>query len=159
MVNFVIMANRFCKRNAGCPVHNSPHRKFQKCAARVLIRPGFTLLFIIPRTVLLSSIQPEAKTLDFSTTYFRDIFRKSSENLPTTLIQTKAALSSNLVMMSRVINLKKFCFNLMCAYFCNTVLLVGRASKSISHNYKIHHVLSLADKLNGLGLGLDGIRT
>ena len=26
----------------------------------------FTLLFIIPRTVLLSSIQPEAETLDFS---------------------------------------------------------------------------------------------
>ena len=28
----------------------------------------FTLLFIIPRTVLLSSIQPEAESLDFSTT-------------------------------------------------------------------------------------------
>ena len=27
----------------------------------------FTLLFIIPRTVLLSSMQPEAETLDFST--------------------------------------------------------------------------------------------
>ena len=41
---------------------------------------------------------------------------KSSENLPTTWIQTKAALSSNLVMMWRVIDLKKFCFNPMCAY-------------------------------------------
>ena len=36
----LIMANRYCRRNARFPVHSSPHRKFQKCAARVLIRPG-----------------------------------------------------------------------------------------------------------------------
>ena len=43
----------------------------------------FTLLFIIPRAVLLSSIQPEAETLDFSTTHFREIFRKSSHQVNT----------------------------------------------------------------------------
>ena len=36
----LIMADRYCKQNAGCPVHGSPHRKFEKCAARVLIHPG-----------------------------------------------------------------------------------------------------------------------
>ena len=43
----------------------------------------FTVLFIIPHTILLSSIQPEAETLDFSTTHFREIFRKSSHHLNT----------------------------------------------------------------------------
>ena len=63
---------------------------------------SLTLPFIIPRTVLLSTIQPEAGTLDF-------------------LTQTKLALSSNLVMMSRVVGLRRFCSNPICAYFCNTV--------------------------------------
>ena len=44
---------------------------------------AFQLLFTIPRTVLLSSIQPEAETLDFSTTHFREIFRKSSHGVNT----------------------------------------------------------------------------
>ena len=43
----------------------------------------FTLLFIIPRTVLLSFIQPKAETLDFSTTHFREIFRKSTIHVKT----------------------------------------------------------------------------
>ena len=30
-----------CRRNARFPVHSSPPRKFQKCAARFLIRPDF----------------------------------------------------------------------------------------------------------------------
>ena len=30
----------YCRRNARFPVHSSPHRKFQKCAACVLIRSG-----------------------------------------------------------------------------------------------------------------------
>ena len=34
------------------------------------LKGKFTLLFIIPRTVLLSSIQPEGETLDFSTHAF-----------------------------------------------------------------------------------------
>ena len=34
-----IIPNRYCRGNAGCPVHSSPQRKFQKCAARGLIRP------------------------------------------------------------------------------------------------------------------------
>ena len=38
----LIIPNKYCRRNAGCPMHSSPHRKFQKCAARVLIRPGTT---------------------------------------------------------------------------------------------------------------------
>ena len=46
---------------------------------------------------------------------------KSLENLPTTWTQTKAALSSNLVLMSRVGDLSRFCFNAICAYICNTV--------------------------------------
>ena len=29
----------YCRRNAKIPVHSSPHRKFQKFATRVLIRP------------------------------------------------------------------------------------------------------------------------
>ena len=41
-----------------------------------------TLLFIIPRIVLLSSIQPEAETLDFSTHALRS--EKSLENLHAT---------------------------------------------------------------------------
>ena len=36
----LIIANRYCRRNARFPLHSSPHTKFQKCAARVLIRPG-----------------------------------------------------------------------------------------------------------------------
>ena len=31
----------YCRRNAKILVHGSPHRKFQKCAARVLIRPDW----------------------------------------------------------------------------------------------------------------------
>ena len=46
-------------------------------------RTSITLLFIIPRIVLLSSIQPEAETLDFSTTHFREVFRKSSRHVNT----------------------------------------------------------------------------
>ena len=46
---------------------------------------------------------------------------KSLENLPITWTQTKAALSSSLVMLSMIVNLKRFCFNPICAYFCNTV--------------------------------------
>ena len=42
-----------------------------------------TLLFIIPRTVLLSSLQPEAETLDSSTMHFREVFRKSSHHVNT----------------------------------------------------------------------------
>ena len=41
------------------------------------------LLFLIPCTVLLSSIQPEAESLSFSTTHFREIFRKSSHHVNT----------------------------------------------------------------------------
>ena len=36
----LIIANKSCRRNVRFPVHNSSHRKFQKCASRVLIRPG-----------------------------------------------------------------------------------------------------------------------
>ena len=36
------IANRYCRRNAGCPVHSSPHREFQKCDARISIRTGQT---------------------------------------------------------------------------------------------------------------------
>ena len=36
----LIIANRYCRRNARFLVHSNPHRKFQMCAARVLIRPG-----------------------------------------------------------------------------------------------------------------------
>ena len=37
----LIIANRYCRRNARFPVHSSSsYRKFQKCAASVLIRPG-----------------------------------------------------------------------------------------------------------------------
>ena len=42
-----------------------------------------TLLFIIPRTLLLPSIQPEAETLDFSTHALPKIFRKSSHHVNT----------------------------------------------------------------------------
>ena len=40
----LIIANRYCRRNARFPVRSSPHRKFQKCAARVLTRPDPFLL-------------------------------------------------------------------------------------------------------------------
>ena len=43
----------------------------------------FTLLFIIPSTVLLSSMQPEAKNVNFSTYALREIFRKSSHHVNT----------------------------------------------------------------------------
>ena len=36
----LIIENRYCRRNARFPVHSSLHWKFQKCAARVLIRPA-----------------------------------------------------------------------------------------------------------------------
>ena len=38
----LIISNRYCRRNARFPVHSRPHRKFQKCAARVLIHLGLT---------------------------------------------------------------------------------------------------------------------
>ena len=47
-------------------------------------------------------------------THFQEIFRKSSHHR-----NTKAVLSSNLVMMSRVVDLKRFWFNRICAYSCN----------------------------------------
>ena len=46
---------------------------------------------------------------------------KSLENFPTAWIQTKAALSSDLVMMSRVVDLKKFCFKPICQYCVKSV--------------------------------------
>ena len=76
---------------------------------------GFTLLFTIPRTVLLSSIQPEAETLDFSTTDFREIFRKSSHHGDT----NQGSVVKHLV-RCRGLSISK-CFNPICAYFCNTV--------------------------------------
>ena len=35
----LIIAGRYCRRNARFLTHSSTHRKFQQCAARVLIRP------------------------------------------------------------------------------------------------------------------------
>ena len=35
-----------CRRNARFPMHSSPQRKFQKCTARVLIRPARSHTFI-----------------------------------------------------------------------------------------------------------------
>ena len=37
-----IQFNRYCRRNARFPMHCSPHRKFQKCTAHVLICPDET---------------------------------------------------------------------------------------------------------------------
>ena len=37
----LIMANRCWRRNGRSPLHGSPQRKFQRCAARVLIRADF----------------------------------------------------------------------------------------------------------------------
>ena len=37
-----IIGNRYCRRNERFPLHSSPHRKFQKCTTRVLIRPDTT---------------------------------------------------------------------------------------------------------------------
>ena len=38
--NFVKYSKQLAdRRKAECPVHSSPHRKFQKCNARVLIHP------------------------------------------------------------------------------------------------------------------------
>ena len=50
----LIIANRYCGRYAGFPVRSSPHKKFQKCAARVLIRPGVVKLFYIVDSTSLS---------------------------------------------------------------------------------------------------------
>ena len=38
----LIIPNRYCRRNVRFPGYSSPHGTFQKCAARVLIRPGCT---------------------------------------------------------------------------------------------------------------------
>ena len=51
--------------------------------SNILFRESITLLFIIPRTVLLSSIQPEAETLTSQPAHFREIFRKSSHQVNT----------------------------------------------------------------------------
>ena len=32
----------YCRRNARFPVHSSPHKKFQKCATLLLIRPDYS---------------------------------------------------------------------------------------------------------------------
>ena len=58
----LIITNRYCGRNARFPVDSSRHRKFQKCTARVLIRPDST-----------GSWNPRLLN-----THFREIFRKSS---------------------------------------------------------------------------------
>ena len=77
----------------------------------------FTLPFIIPRTVLLSSTQPEAETLDFSTHALpRNLLRIFP---PREYKQRQRCQQS--VVMSRAIDLKRFCFNPKCSYFCNTV--------------------------------------
>ena len=65
----------------------------------------FTLIFIIPRIVLLSFIQPEAETLDFST---HALPRNLLKIFPPHEHKQRQALPSNLVMMSRVVDLKRF---------------------------------------------------
>ena len=62
------------------PKINWPIFNWPKRVARLDDLVCFTLLFTIPRTVLLSSIQPEAETVP---THLREIFRKSSHQINT----------------------------------------------------------------------------
>ena len=73
--------------------------------------------FIIPRTVLFSSIQPEVQTLNFSTLA---ILRNLQKILRTREHkQRQRCQASNLGMMSRVVDPRSF--KPICAYFCNLV--------------------------------------
>ena len=84
----------------------------------VLIKlEAITLLFIITRTVLLSSIQPEAETSTAQPTHFREIFRKSSHYVNTKK-GSVVKQSGNDVDDCRS---QKVCFNPISAYFCNAV--------------------------------------
>ena len=81
IISFIIAKDYF-SLPAFTSVNNKKIKGFQwgKATVKVsLLLP--TPFFIIPRTVLLSSIQPEAETLDLSTHAFPRNFRKSSHHM------------------------------------------------------------------------------
>ena len=102
------------------PADNENCQYVQNDPLRCKIKPEklhFTLLFIIPRIVLLSSIQPELKPSTSLPTHFREVFRKSSHHVNT----NKGSISKQSGNDVEGCRLKRFCFNSICAYFCNTV--------------------------------------
>ena len=73
--------------------------------------------FIIPRTVLLPSIQPETETLDLPTHELPRNLIKSSYHVNTNKGNVVKQSSNDV----KGCQSQKFCFNPICAYFCKTV--------------------------------------
>ena len=62
----LFIPNKYCRRNARFPVHTSPHRKFPKCAARVLIHPACSKDSVLLLSKELSALKHGLRTFLYS---------------------------------------------------------------------------------------------